>query len=204
MRDISCLVLCKHRIGSIVSQTLHIIEEFSEIQCCYFGSEKELATLFPTRYLFQMVIPAYIRWNSFYPITKSCIIFKFLTAHAPLDFCTFMCSFGCYYFCNPLKNLRPALILIRTVGTLLMEKGNGTLIALLHIRTAFRCITGWTAKDFCSLFVEFKISQNIRSCFPCQACGNHTACGNGLRSCHSKVVLQNLLYAAHTEFENPA
>ena len=138
MLGIPCLVLCKYRIWGIVSQTLHIIEEFSEIQCCYFGTEKEFATLFPTRYLFQMVILAYIRWNSFYAITKSRIIFEFLAAHAPLDFCTFMCRFGCYYFCNSLKNLRLALILIRTAYTLLMQKGNGTLTALFHIRTAFR------------------------------------------------------------------
>ena len=76
------LVLYKYQILSIMSQALHIIEEFSKIQCCYFGTEKELATLFPTRYLFQMVILAYIRWNSFYAITKSRIIFEFLAAHA--------------------------------------------------------------------------------------------------------------------------
>ena len=166
------LVLYKYRILSIMSQALHIIEEFSKIQCCYFGTEKELATLFPTRYLFQMIILAYIRWNSFYAITKSRIIFEFLAAHAPLNFCTFMCCFGCYYFCNPLKNFRPALILIRTAYTLLMQKGNSTLIALFHIRTAFRCMAGWTSEDFCSLFVEFKISKDIRSRFPRQTCGN--------------------------------
>ena len=56
MLDIPSLVLCKYRILGIVSQTLHIIEEFSEIQRCYFGTKKELATLFSTRHLFQMVI----------------------------------------------------------------------------------------------------------------------------------------------------
>lgn len=183
MWDIPCLALCKYRILGIVSQTLHIIEEFSEIQCCHFRTEKELATLFPARHLFQMVIPAYIRRNSFYAITKSCIIFEFLAIHAPLDFCTFMCRFGCYYFCNSLKNLRSALILIRTVGTLLMQKGNRTLITLFHIRTAFRCMTGRTMKDFCSLFVEFKISKNIRSCFPCQACGNQFYVFIGCKLC---------------------
>ena len=119
-----------------------------------------------------MVILAHIRWNSFSSITESRIVFEFLTAHSSLDFCTFMCRFGCYYFCNSLKNLRLALILIRTAYTLLMQKGNGTLTALFHIRTAFRCMTGWTSEDFCSLFVEFKISKDIRSWFPCQACGN--------------------------------
>ena len=56
MLGILFLVLFKYRILGIVSQTLHIIEEFSEIQCCYFGTEKELATLFSTRHLFQTVI----------------------------------------------------------------------------------------------------------------------------------------------------
>lgn len=56
MMGIPYLVLCKYRIWGIVSQTLHIIEEFAEIQRCYLGTEKELATLFPTRHLFQMVI----------------------------------------------------------------------------------------------------------------------------------------------------
>lgn len=56
MTGIPYLVLCKYRIWGIVSQTLHIIEEFPEIQRCYLGTEKELATLFPTRNLFQMVI----------------------------------------------------------------------------------------------------------------------------------------------------
>ena len=40
-------------------------------------------------------------------------------------------------FATRLKNLWLALILIRTVGTLLMQKRNGTLIALFPIRTAF-------------------------------------------------------------------
>ena len=83
-----------------------------------------------------------------------------------------MRCFGCYYFCNLLKDLRLALILLRTVGTLLMQRGNGTLIAWFHIRTAFRCMAGWTSEDFCSLFVEFKISKDIRSRFPRQTCGN--------------------------------
>ena len=82
MLDIPSLVLCKYRILGIVSQTLHIIEEFSEIQRCYFGTEKELATLLSSRHLFQMVILAYIRWNSFHAITKSRVIFEFLAAHA--------------------------------------------------------------------------------------------------------------------------
>ena len=56
MLGIPYLALCKYRIWGIVSQTLHIIEEFSEIQRCYFGTEKEFATLFATRYFFQMVI----------------------------------------------------------------------------------------------------------------------------------------------------
>ena len=119
-----------------------------------------------------MVILAYIRWNSFYAITKSRIVFEFLATHASLDFCTFMCCFGCYYFCNPLKKLRLTLVLIRTACTLLMLKGNGTLIALFHIRTAFRCMACRISEDFCSLFVEFKISKDIRSWFPRQACGN--------------------------------
>mgnify|MGYP006990154088 CR=1 FL=1 len=76
------------------------------------------------------------------------------------------------YFCNLLKNFWLALILIRTAGTLFMQKGNGTLIALFHIRTAFGCMTGWTSEDFCSFFVECKISKDIQSRFPCQACGN--------------------------------
>ena len=58
MPDIPYLVLCKYRIFGIVPQALHIIEELSEIQRCYLGTEKELATLFSTRHLFQMVIPA--------------------------------------------------------------------------------------------------------------------------------------------------
>ena len=172
MLDIPSLVLCKYRILGIVSQTLHIIEEFSEIQRCYFGTKKELATLFSTRHLFQMVILSDIWRNSFHSITEPCIIFEFFAAYVPLDFCTFMSCFGCYYFCNPLINLRLALILIRTAYTLLMQKGNGTLIALFHIRTAFRWMAGWTSEDFCSLFVKFKISKDIRSWFPCQACGN--------------------------------
>ena len=45
MWDILYFVLCKYRILDIVSQTLHIVEKFSEIQCCYFGSEKELTSL---------------------------------------------------------------------------------------------------------------------------------------------------------------
>ena len=56
MLGIPSLVLCKYRIWGIVSQTLHIIEEFSEIQRCYIGTKKELPTLFSTRHLFQMVI----------------------------------------------------------------------------------------------------------------------------------------------------
>ena len=83
-----------------------------------------------------------------------------------------MCRFGCYDFCDPLIDLRLALIPIRTVGTLLMQKRNSTLIALFHIRTTFRCMAGWTSENFCSLFVEFKISKDIRSWFPCQACSN--------------------------------
>lgn len=114
---------------------LYFYKEFSEIQCCYLGTEKELAPLFPTRYLFQVVILAYIRWNSFHSITQPCIIFEFFAIHVPLDFRTFMRCFGCYYFYNLLKDLRLALILLRTVGTLLMQKGNGTLIAWFHIRT---------------------------------------------------------------------
>ncbi len=43
MTGIPYLVLCKYRIWGIVSQTLHIIEEFPEIQRCYLGTEKELA-----------------------------------------------------------------------------------------------------------------------------------------------------------------
>ncbi|WP_368272959.1 hypothetical protein, partial [Fusicatenibacter saccharivorans] len=62
-------------------------------------------------------------------------IFEFFAIHVPLDFRTFMRCFGCYYFYNLLKDLRLALILLRTVGTLLMQKGNGTLIAWFHIRT---------------------------------------------------------------------
>lgn len=58
MLVIPYLVLYKYRILSIVSLPLHIIEEFSEIQCCYLGTEKELATLFSMRHLFQMVILA--------------------------------------------------------------------------------------------------------------------------------------------------
>ena len=119
-----------------------------------------------TRYLFQMVISAYIWWNSFHPITKPCIIFEFFAVHVPLDFRAFMCCFGCYYFCNLLKDLRLALIPIWTADTLLMPKGNGTLIALVHIRTAFRFMTCSTPEDFCSLFVEFKIRKDIRSGFP--------------------------------------
>ena len=83
-----------------------------------------------------------------------------------------MCCFGCYYFCNLLKDLRLALIPIWTADTLLMPKGNGTLIALVHIRTAFRFMTRSTPEDFCSLFVEFKIRKDIRSRLPCQTCGN--------------------------------
>ena len=56
MQGIPCLVLCKYWILGIVPLTFYIIEEFSEIQRCYFGTEKELATLFPTGNLFQMVI----------------------------------------------------------------------------------------------------------------------------------------------------
>ena len=56
MLDIPSLVLCKYRILGIVSQTLHIIEEHTKIQRCYFGTEKELTTLFSTGHLFQMVI----------------------------------------------------------------------------------------------------------------------------------------------------
>lgn len=93
---------------------LYFYKEFSEIQCCYLGTEKELAPLFPTRYLFQVVILAYIRWNSFHSITQPCIIFEFFAIHVPLDFRTFMRCFGCYYFCNLLKDLRLALILLRT------------------------------------------------------------------------------------------
>lgn len=85
-----------------------------------------------------MVIPAHIQWNSFYAITNSRIIPKFFTAHAPLDFCTFMYHFGYYYFCNSLKNLRFALLLIWAASTLIMQKGNGTLITLFHIRAIFR------------------------------------------------------------------
>ena len=84
-----------------------------------------------------MVILAYIRWNSFHSITQPCIIFEFFAIHVPLDFRTFMRCFGCYYFCNLLKDLRLALIPIWTADTLLMPKGNGTLIALVHIRTVF-------------------------------------------------------------------
>lgn len=58
MSGIPFLVLCKYWILCIVPLTLHIIEEFSEIQRCYFGAEKELATLFPTGNLFQRVILA--------------------------------------------------------------------------------------------------------------------------------------------------
>ena len=145
-------------VKTINNFVLYFYKEFSEIQCCYLGTEKELAPLFPTRYLFQVVILAYIRWNSFHSITQPCIIFEFFAIHVPLDFRTFMRCFGCYYFCNLLKDLRLALILLRTVGTLLMQRGNGTLIAWFHIRTAFRCMAGWTSEDFCSLFVEFKIS----------------------------------------------
>lgn len=104
--------------------------------------------------------------EQFHSITQPCIIFEFFAIHVPLDFRTFMRCFGCYYFCNLLKDLRFALILLRTVGTLLMQRGNGTLIAWFHIRTAFRCMAGWTSEDFCSLFVEFKISKDIRSRFP--------------------------------------
>ena len=59
---------------------LYFYKEFSEIQCCYLGTEKELAPLFPTRYLFQVVILAYIRWNSFHSITQPCIIFEFFAS----------------------------------------------------------------------------------------------------------------------------
>ena len=53
-----------------------------------------------------------------------------------------------------------------------MQKRNGTLIALFPIRTAFWCMASRTPEDFCSFFVKFKISKDIRSWFPCQACGN--------------------------------
>ena len=56
MLGITHLVLYKYWILGIVPQALQIIEEFSEIQCSYLGTKKELASLFPTRYLFQMVI----------------------------------------------------------------------------------------------------------------------------------------------------
>src|SRR5699024_11884347 len=81
-----------------------------------------------------------------------------------------MCRFGCYYFGNPLKDLRFTLVLVRAVGTLLMQKGNGALPALLHIGAAFRRITCRTPENFCSFFVEFKISKDIRGEFPRQAC----------------------------------
>src|SRR5699024_5018491 len=83
-----------------------------------------------------------------------------------------MCRFGCYYFGNPLKDLRFALALVRAVGTLLMQKGNGALPALLHIGAAFWRITCRTPEHFCSFFVEFKISKDIRCGFPRQACGD--------------------------------
>src|SRR5699024_5173878 len=83
-----------------------------------------------------------------------------------------MCRFGCYYFGNPLKDLRFTLVLVRAVGTLLMQKGNGALPALLHIGAAFRRITCRTPENFCSFFVEFKIIKDIRGEFPRQACSD--------------------------------
>lgn len=85
-RVFPALFLCKYRILGIVSQPLHIIEEFSEIQCCYFGTEEELATLFPAGQLFQMVILSKVGRDGFYSIAEPCIIFEFLTVHLPLDF----------------------------------------------------------------------------------------------------------------------
>ena len=51
MLGITHLVLYKYWILGIVPQALQIIEEFSEIQCCYLGTEKELATLFSTSFV---------------------------------------------------------------------------------------------------------------------------------------------------------
>lgn len=39
-----------------MSQTLREIEEFSEVECYDLTSEKELASLFSSRKLFQMIV----------------------------------------------------------------------------------------------------------------------------------------------------
>uniref|UniRef100_UPI002ECFD633 hypothetical protein n=1 Tax=Enterocloster clostridioformis TaxID=1531 RepID=UPI002ECFD633 len=55
---------------------LSVIEELSEIQCCYFCIKEELSTLFATGQLLQMVVFADIRRNRFYSVPESGIVFK--------------------------------------------------------------------------------------------------------------------------------
>ena len=43
-------------ILGIMSQTLREIEEFSDVECYDLTSEKELASLFSSRKLFQMIV----------------------------------------------------------------------------------------------------------------------------------------------------
>ena len=162
--------LCKYWILGIVSQTLHIIEELSEIQCCYFGTVEELATLFPTGQFSQMVIPSKVGLDGFYSIAESCIIFEFLAAHLSLDFCAFMRCFGCNNFSNLFMNLRSALILVWTAGTVVAQERNSALAALLHIRTAFRRIACRALQNLCPFFIKFKICADVRGCLFRQTC----------------------------------
>ena len=75
---------CQYRIFGIVSQTLPVSEEFSEIKCRYFTSKKELPPLFSPGELLQMVVSSYIGGDSLYAVAQLRVVTEFLTFHVPL------------------------------------------------------------------------------------------------------------------------
>lgn len=103
---------------------------------------------------------------------KFCIVFEFFAFNVPLNFRSFMCHFGCYYFGSTLKDFRLTLSLIWVARTLLMQKGNCTFVTLFHIGTAFRRMTRKASENLCALFVPLNVRQDIRCRFTRQAYGN--------------------------------
>ena len=121
--------------------------------------------------IFKMIITAEIRWNSFYSISKSCIVFEFSALHASLNYCFIMCRLGCYYFSTLLKILGlHRLQWVQSAHRFLQRKHYTTV--WFHICATFRCMACWTPKDTCSFCIELKICNNIWRFTSCKTGGN--------------------------------
>ena len=116
------LSLSQYRILCIVPQTLSESEEFPEVQCCYFASEKEFTPLFSSWKFVEMIILSDVGRNGFYSVSQPCQTAELITLHISLAFCPvwgiFWGNKGSHFFIY----LRMALILIWTAGTMIPVK----------------------------------------------------------------------------------